>query len=1441
MWLWSYTDESNILGAGAPPFVSVSPTGGRNSDGVEYEFNVPVADDDIAAQPLRDIRISVVEGMANVRNRQYTVSPAYSAATLTVIDEDIARAHLVFFDPQGIRLIARDTTVTEGANLNFQVILDLETATSVSVGINIKGQGDFFKDPEDPDGPGSFFDDDSNESSLVLTIPAGSTISAAVEIPTDDDMDDEADGSLRVEITPFDPLQSNEPTSITITILDDDQRTIGLNLIDLETTVLSIARFSTTRIEVSAVTGGELTVGLEGDVIRISTTMYSLAAGVPEQLEFEGLEEGEGTITFTISGGEDARAEELVWRVIVTRPVLEISATVENIRIEARTTVGFTVNVSAVGGHNVTLTATVVDAAGADVTDVVAVSPTLLRDISVSGSKMFTVTGLGAGDVTLKLTASHPDYDPGVVEIPVEGYLPAIGLSVGTTSLTIVQTDGTPRNDRGFRVEVSADVIASTDVTITTVALNNKVLVRTPVLGLGPLSPNNFVIVEVSGQLPGQTDLMIEARADGYDTERTTVTVLVLDRFRIAADRTVFDLTEGTSRTISVGVILINPNYTPATIRLTVTEGEDDLEVSPESLVVTSTREETVTVTAINNGVYSGNRSAVFTLSADGYAGETVRVNISDDELPPIELSVEPASLDIDVREEGVFEVRVNGPVDAPLADGTRITFTIGSGEPNIVEVRTLSVTTLAEDTANIRVFGACLVADCIGEPVPITIRANTAGYAEGTTTVEAIVLDTYRVVTEPNVLNVTEGMAGTFSVGVSRIEYEGSTITIGLEGSSDLDGFRLSVSSPSLTVSSTVLENITVTVANDNVYIGDRVTTLILTAVGRGPTTEVTVYTTKRFTINVMEDEDQPIGLSATPTAVLALMRYASTEIEVSVEVDAILNVEATGAVSLADGRISDSFALSKGTTKIAIVGVYVGAGTVTFIASGHRLLTATSEVSVIVTQPVLGISAQVDGVFSIEARTTEGLTVNVNAPGGDTVTVTAEYFSGGTNVANVLPSDLQGVSESTVLTVEGLRAGNVIFELTASHPEYIDASTRLTVSVYFPPVGLSVTPTSLVVFNGFYELLTVAVSESTRTTVSIALPPPPDDSIASVSRSVFEFMGGAGSSEAVRVNGNALGITTLTITASADGYADDEVTVPVEVQVPFSIAATPTVLNLMEDATSGQNSGQIDVRLTRIEAGEVTVNLAGTGSELEVSPSSLTFTNTDPQPVTVTVTKNPVYIGDRRTTLILTADDYTTETVTVDIMEDQDQPIEISVSPTVVNLMSFERTRITVSVDVSARIEIQLQGDFIELVTAADANFDLDANVPREIEIVALLVTEEQRGSRGIIRFIASGDRKAEERVVITTIVTPPEIVAIPDVLNVTEGTTETISVGVSQIEAGGGTVTINLEREGLEEIGDVLTGTGAAAQHIECDAVADQLTTRNCRNVRCDGNRR
>ena len=132
----------------------------------------------------------------------------------------------------------------------------------------------------------------------------------------------------------------------------------------------------------------------------------------------------------------------------------------------------------------------------------------------------------------------------------------------------------------------------------------------------------NSVTAEVRGFNPGTAELTITAKADGYETEEIQVAVLVLNRFRIAAVPNVFNLTEDAFRDISISVILINPAFTPATIRLAVIEGEDDLEVSPASLMVDSTGEETVRVSAIDNDEYSlVDRSAIFTLSAGRLCG----------------------------------------------------------------------------------------------------------------------------------------------------------------------------------------------------------------------------------------------------------------------------------------------------------------------------------------------------------------------------------------------------------------------------------------------------------------------------------------------------------------------------------------------------------------------------------------------------------------------------------------------------------------------------------------------------------------------------------------------------------------------------------------------------------------------------------------------------
>ena len=102
-----------------------------------------------------------------------------------------------------------------------------------------------------------------------------------------------------------------------------------------------------------------------------------------------------------------------------------------------------------------------------------------------------------------------------------------------------------------------------------------------------------------------------------------------------------------------------------------------------------------------------------------------------------------------------------------------------------------------------------------------------------------------------------------------------------------------------------------------------------------------------------------KPIGLEVTSSTALSLVRFASAEITVRVAVEAILDVETTGAVRLADGRTSDRSNLGVGETQIQIRGESVGEGTVTFIVSGDRKETATAVVTVTVSKPTLMISA--------------------------------------------------------------------------------------------------------------------------------------------------------------------------------------------------------------------------------------------------------------------------------------------------------------------------------------------------------------------------------------------------------------------------------------------------------------------------------------------------
>ena len=463
--------------------------------------------------------------------------------------------------------------------------------------------------------------------------------------------------------------------------------------------------------------------------------------------------------------------------------------------------------------------------------------------------------------------------------------------------------------------------------------------------------------------------------------------------------------------------------------------------------------------------------------ATDNYMTEQIQVDITEDELPPIELSVTPSALE---------EIVIGGPevlrITASPARAT-ITIDVAAEATDIINDNdvqgTYQLNKFDDDEIEVEVRGVN-----IGRTT-LTITAEADGYTSETAIVSVMVLDLLRIEV-PDMLTVTEGGTMDISVGLNRIGVDEVTVNIvAAEG--------LSVMPSSLTFDDRESKTVTVRATNNEVYTVDRSSTLTLSA---------TNYVTEIVMVNIMEDDPPPrIALNVTPTD-LNLVRFGTGEIEVSVEIDAMLGIQTRDEVTLANGSDSISFNLSGGeSTRIGIFGNQIGEGTagvrVDASAAGTGAEPEILEVNVTVSTPTLVISADQDELM-IEAPGTAELAVSVSALGGHRSTLTATVT--GTDVAEVspariLPDELVneivseiGTTRMGIFTVRDLGvAGKTTLTLIASHPEYLPASIDVSVRVSLPPVGLSVDPLALeeIVVGRRPEVLTI----TTATTATITI----------------------------------------------------------------------------------------------------------------------------------------------------------------------------------------------------------------------------------------------------------------------------------------------------------------------------------------------------------------
>ena len=164
------------------------------------------------------------------------------------------------------------------------------------------------------------------------------------------------------------------------------------------------------------------------------------------------------------------------------------------------------------------------------------------------------------------------------------------------------------------------------------------------------------------------------------DPSSAKVVIHALNPLRIVAVPDMLSLVEmegGASTQISVSLKQIDADRGEVEVSINL-EGSG-LAVSTTLLTFNSTKSQAVTVTATNNDdEYMDNRSGTVTLTATDYTPATVTIEITDDELPPFELSVEPSPLKL------VIGTPTELTIEVSATEGVTLTVTVG--DANIIE-----------------------------------------------------------------------------------------------------------------------------------------------------------------------------------------------------------------------------------------------------------------------------------------------------------------------------------------------------------------------------------------------------------------------------------------------------------------------------------------------------------------------------------------------------------------------------------------------------------------------------------------------------------------------------------------------------------------------------------------------------------------------------------
>ena len=629
----------------------------------------------------------------------------------------------------------------------------------------------------------------------------------------------------------------------------------------------------------------------------------------------------------------------------------------------------------------------------------------------------------------------------------------------------------------------------------------------------------------------GDQSVTISHSVSGYGTitvaDPVTVTVTDNDTAGVSVIPPANDdLNEG--GTLTYTLVLTSEPTGNVTITPTTSGDSSAVSVEPPSLTFTTANWDTartVTVTAVDDDIATGNQSVTISHSVSGYdatitTADDVMVTVTDDDTAGVSVTT-PANDNLNEGGTLTYTVTLNTQPGGPV---TITPTTSGDSEAVSVEPASLTFTTANWDTA--RTVTVTAVDDDVNTGnQSVTISHSVSGYDATITTADDVMVtvtddDTAGVsVTPPANDNLNEG--GTLTYTVTLNTQPGSspvTITPTTSG----DSSAVSVEPASLTFTTTnwdTARTVTVTAVDDDVNTGDQSVTISHGVSGYGAITvadDVTVTVT----------DDDTAGVSVTPPVNDNLNESGTLTYTVT------LNTQPGGPVTITPTTSGDSEAVSVEPARLTITpSDWNMPRTVTVTAVDDEVVTGNQSVT---------ISHGVSGYGAITVA--DDVTVTVTEDDTAPVTVTPEVDD---TAAVIVPTvNIAGPSSATVSEGDALA-----FTLTLDQT----VATELT-------VDLTITETGEMVSEAGGGSRQVTVSQGqTQTVFTVATD---DDDVDETDSTVTVTVVGDSATPATYQVGTAPeAVVTVADNDDAAAPETDDTGTVVDEEVPLADTTAPTV----------------------------------------------------------------------------------------------------------------------------------------------------------------------------------------------------------------------------------------------------------------------------------------